>query len=188
MTTEADIATLERALAAGNMPDATRKMYQATLARLRPSTTPTTTPTTSKPTPPKAKRPGQVASVDDYQEPHEDFTKIPGRILAAILDVAPHPALRGYLYVVSIADRRTGRFFVSYGKVALRIGAKDRRHGMRVMRRLQKAGLVRLVERGGADHSANAYQLVDPTKVDVVALREEIRRPLNPKAEKAPLE
>jgi hypothetical protein len=88
-----------------------------------------------------------------------------------LLPVMPAPLLRAYVYAHRLA-RIDGTFHISHGTLAQRIGAKDTRHGRRVMERLQGAGLVRLITRGSAaTHTANTYQLVPLADLDVDKVR-----------------
>jgi hypothetical protein len=88
-----------------------------------------------------------------------------------LLPVMPAPLLRAYVYAHRLS-RVDGTFHVSHGTLAKRIGAKDVRHGRRVMERLQAAGLVRLVTRGSSlTHTANAYQLVPLVDLDIEKVR-----------------
>ena len=140
-----------------------------------------------KPTPPRPKRPGKVAPVDAYQEPTSKFTKAPHHILAALLEVAPHPVLRGYLFCLYLnsqnsANRESGRFHVTYDELAAGIGTKTKRHGFAVMRRLMAVGLVKMTGRGGPKRS-NDYQLVSPETIDAGALRVALGAPLDDPAE-----
>jgi len=113
-----------------------------------------------------------------------DFFKMPNDVAEELLAVMPGPVLKAYVYAHRLANI-TGTFWISYGTVAQKIGCKSARHGRRVFVRLQKAGLVRLLDRGGAKaHKANVYQLVPFDVLDMDAVRATLAEPLTMKKAK----
>jgi hypothetical protein len=88
-----------------------------------------------------------------------------------LLAALPAPLLRAYVYSHRLANQ-DGTFAVSQGTVAQKIGAKDVRHGERVMKRLQAVGLVRLVTRGSAvTKTSNTYQLIPLADLDLTKVK-----------------
>src|SRR5438034_6975572 len=103
----------------------------------------------------------------------------PSLLTDNLLDVIPGPVLKAYIFCARIADA-DGSFQVAHSTLARKIGASDRRHGERVMRRLLDAGLVRQRWRGGPGRS-NGYQLAALSAVDFEATRKTLARPLTPR-------
>jgi hypothetical protein len=88
-----------------------------------------------------------------------------------LLAALPAPLLRAYVYAHRLAND-DGSFAVSHATVATKIGAKDVRHGQRVLQRLQAVGLIRLLTRGSAvTQTSNTYQLVPLADLDLVKVK-----------------
>jgi len=104
--------------------------------------------------------------------PEGNFYRMPNDLIdSALLAIIPGPDLKGYVLGHRLA-RIDGTFYVSAGTLAERIGAKTVRHGQRVLARLQRAGLIRLVERGSAaTKRANVYQLVPLETLELEQIR-----------------
>ena len=103
----------------------------------------------------------------------------PSLLTDNLLDVIPGPVLKAYIFCARIADA-DGSFQVAHSTIARKIGAKDRRHGERVMRRLLDAGLVLQRWRGGPGLS-NGYRLAALSTVNFESTREILIRPLTPR-------
>jgi hypothetical protein len=112
------------------------------------------------------------------------FFKVPNDVADELIAAMSAPVLKAYLYAHRLA-RVDGIFWISYATVAVKIGSKSPRHGRRVFVRLRKAGLVRLLNRGGAKaHKANVYQLVPLDVLDLDAVRRAVAEPLTRKSTK----
>jgi hypothetical protein len=112
------------------------------------------------------------------------YHNVPNLMTDNLLDVIPGPVLKAYIFCTRIADSDAS-FYVSHGTIARKIGAKDRRHGERVMRRLLDAGLVRQRWRGGP-HRANGYTLAGLAAMDFEKARKVLAQPLAPHRDTGP--
>jgi hypothetical protein len=123
-------------------------------------------------------RPGPVAPKNDQKYLPGGFYRMPNELIdTALLAIMPGPVLKAYVLGHRLA-RIDGTFYVSAGTLAERIGAKSRRHGERVLARLQRAGLIRLVERGSAaTKRANVYQLVPLETLELEQIRAAFESP-----------
>jgi hypothetical protein len=107
------------------------------------------------------------------------FFRMPNDVADDLIAAMPGPVLKAYVYAHRLA-RIDGTFWISYDTIAKKIGCKDPRYGLRLFSRLQEAGLLRLVERGGAKaRKANTYQLVPLDVLDLERVRQTLAQPLN---------
>jgi hypothetical protein len=141
------------------------------------------TKASTQPTPrPKRARnvTGPVNAPGDYAL-KGGFFKVPNDVTDDLIATMSAPLLKAYLYAYRLA-RVDGTFWITYSTVAKKIGCTSPRHGRRVFVRLQTAGLVRVVNRGGAKaHKANEYQLVPLETLDLDAVRRTLAEPLTKK-------
>lgn len=126
--------------------------------------------------PAKGKREPRTTAPIEYKT--GGYHNVPNLMTDNLLDVIPGPVLKAYIFCTRIADSDAS-FYVSHGTIARKIGAKDRRHGERVMRRLLDAGLVRQKWRGGP-HRANGYTLAGLAAMDFEKARKVLVQPLAP--------
>lgn len=114
------------------------------------------------------------------------YHNVPNLMTDNLLDVIPGPVLKAYIFCTRISDA-DGSFHVAHSTLARKIGAKDRRHGERVMRRLLDAGLVRQRWRGGPGRS-NGYALAGLAAMDFESTRKVLAQPLTPHRSTGPVD
>jgi hypothetical protein len=178
-----DKAELQRQLAEHNARIAEA---EAAAPKTKKATAPAAALGTEKKTTrkPSGKRPGPVNAPATYNL-NGGYFKVTNGVADELLADMPGPVLKGYVYATRLA-RGDGTFWLSSNTLAKKIGCKSVRHGWRVLDRLQTAGLIRLLSRGGPSNvpgrpnSANTYQIVAFEDLDAQAVRQTLRQPLSP--------
>jgi hypothetical protein len=130
-------------------------------------------------------RPGPVnAKSSEPYLTNGGYYRMPNEFAETLLAVMPGPVLKAYVYAHRLAEI-DGTFYISAGKMAKKIGATSTRHGERVLARLEQAGLLREIERGGVKaRRANTYQLVPLSQLDIDLVAKTLKQPLAPHARK----